>query len=169
MPRDPEKVKAAKRRHYLKHRDEILARVAAYRLAQPEKVKAAQRTAVEAKPQVYRAHARKYYEANREARIAAAKAWAEANPEAHRESSTATRLRRRAGGTLSAGEVREIRACNDGLCAYCLRPSPRLEIEHCTPLARGGVNAVENCVLACRSCNARKNAKTPLEFMLPWP
>jgi 5-methylcytosine-specific restriction endonuclease McrA len=39
-------------------------------------------------------------------------------------------------------------------------------IEHRLPLARGGKHVWENVVLACRTCNMSKGAKTEEEFMV---
>lgn len=38
-------------------------------------------------------------------------------------------------------------------------------IEHLTPVSRGGDNQRWNLVLACRTCNSRKGAKTFEEYM----
>lgn len=49
-------------------------------------------------------------------------------------------------------------------CGYCLSPQhlvmARLEIEHITPLARGGQNDENNLWLACPICNRFKGDKT---------
>jgi 5-methylcytosine-specific restriction endonuclease McrA len=50
-------------------------------------------------------------------------------------------------------------------CAYCLKPFEDLEVEHTQPLSKGGSNTLSNIIPACRSCNARKGAKTLLEFL----
>lgn len=53
-------------------------------------------------------------------------------------------------------------------CAYCGeefgedRPP---ELEHLTPLSRGGYHRVENVVPACANCNKRKGSMTYEEFM----
>lgn len=67
-------------------------------------------------------------------------------------------------GKLKATEVRLIM---QDLCAYCGEPSE--ELEHCTPLSRGGWNVAENCVAACTKCNRTKNTQTVLEFLGMWP
>lgn len=169
--RDPEKLKAAKRRHYLKHREQILASNAAYRQANPEKVRAGQKAAVAANREYYRQYQASYNKAHSAEKVAYARGWAERNPERFREIATATNLRRRAkaGGYLSAADIRSVRAVGDGVCSYCLKRAARLEIDHVLPIARGGANAPENCVMACRNCNAQKSAKTPLEWVFSCP
>lgn len=56
-------------------------------------------------------------------------------------------------------------ARDQGKCQYCTK---ELTIDLCTfdhvlPKSRGGKTSWENIVLACRSCNQKKGAKTPDE------
>lgn len=46
-------------------------------------------------------------------------------------------------------------------CRYCDRPGN--EVEHIVPKSRGGSLSWENCVVACRECNGRKDNRTPEE------
>ena len=52
------------------------------------------------------------------------------------------------------------------LCLYCGRSfSPRaLTRDHVIPVSRGGKNVWANVATACRSCNQRKNNRTPEEW-----
>jgi 5-methylcytosine-specific restriction endonuclease McrA len=52
-------------------------------------------------------------------------------------------------------------------CAYCGAKPKRLEIDHITPLSRGGAHSLANIVAACRTCNARKNAGKVLAPVQP--
>ena len=51
-------------------------------------------------------------------------------------------------------------------CVYCHNPIQlgKDSLDHKMPLSRGGTNNYENLCIACRSCNSRKNVKTPEEF-----
>lgn len=51
------------------------------------------------------------------------------------------------------------------LCLYCGREFPVRELtrDHIVPVSRGGETIWENCVAACRTCNQRKNNRTPEE------
>jgi len=51
------------------------------------------------------------------------------------------------------------------MCAYCgdTYDSAHLTRDHVQPKSRGGSNAWENSVTACKSCNMRKADKTPEE------
>jgi 5-methylcytosine-specific restriction endonuclease McrA len=51
-----------------------------------------------------------------------------------------------------------------GRCDYCGRAAA-LQLEHCTPIARGGWNSADNAVAACAPCNVKKGTQTVLEFM----
>jgi hypothetical protein len=57
----------------------------------------------------------------------------------------------------------EVMARSSSVCSYC-GGNEKLEIDHKTPLSRGGDNSIENLVAACRACNASKGAKTPEEW-----
>ncbi len=50
-------------------------------------------------------------------------------------------------------------------CAYCGCTSGPFEVDHITPVSRGGTNDPENLTCACRSCNRSKGAKTVKEWM----
>jgi 5-methylcytosine-specific restriction endonuclease McrA len=49
-------------------------------------------------------------------------------------------------------------------CAYCGIESKSLTIDHVIPLSRGGKSNFENCVAACKGCNAKKGNKLPSEI-----
>lgn len=52
-----------------------------------------------------------------------------------------------------------------GCCFYCRMPLFAMyDIEHKTPISRGGPDKLENIALACSSCNSRKHTKTEAEF-----
>ena len=58
-------------------------------------------------------------------------------------------------------------------CYYCgwsaqnlLDSLANFEIEHLTPLSRGGSEAPENLVQACRWCNRQKGDKTESEYRM---
>lgn len=49
-------------------------------------------------------------------------------------------------------------------CHYCGARGADPVIDHVLPVRRGGTNALENLVTACKSCNRSKNTKTPEEW-----
>jgi 5-methylcytosine-specific restriction endonuclease McrA len=61
----------------------------------------------------------------------------------------------------------ELRSLPQDCCAYC--GGPPEQIDHCTPLARGGTNTLDNIVYACAYCNLHKADRTVLEFVFNLP
>ena len=51
----------------------------------------------------------------------------------------------------------------DPVCFYCGEPAT--EIDHLTPISRGGTGELSNLASSCRSCNARKRDLTVDEFI----
>jgi len=49
-------------------------------------------------------------------------------------------------------------------CAYCGIKSKSLTVDHVIPLSKGGKSNFENCVAACKNCNAKKGNKLPSEI-----
>ena len=76
------------------------------------------------------------------------------------------RRRDRAAATGLAFSYKEWLALKEqhkGRCAYCGLVAP-LQVDHRTPLARGGTNSIENILPACATCNQRKHTLTESEF-----
>lgn len=68
---------------------------------------------------------------------------------------------------LTLLDWKEILERYDHKCAYCGEPPEEgrfLEIEHLTPLTRGGFHRKENVVPACQKCNKEKGTMTFDEF-----
>lgn len=65
--------------------------------------------------------------------------------------------------SIPADTDRRVREAAGNRCGYCLSPQhlvmARLEIEHITPLARGGTDEEANLWLACPLCNGHKSDK----------
>ena len=47
-------------------------------------------------------------------------------------------------------------------CAWC--GTPGSTIDHLVPVSRGGQSRLDNCVVACRSCNHSRNNRLPSAF-----
>jgi hypothetical protein len=58
-----------------------------------------------------------------------------------------------------------VKARDNETCQYCGRCDPDGEVDHVLPLSRGGFDALENLVCACRECNGQKGNKTPREWL----
>ena len=67
-------------------------------------------------------------------------------------------------GYLPEALKRRVRDAAKNRCGYCLSPQrlvmARLEIEHITPLSKGGSDEEKNLWLACPLCNSHKGSQT---------
>ncbi len=94
-----------------------------------------------------------------------ARTWARKQASGNLRTDGRTLRRVTCDGSLTGAEVQRLFA-EATECAYCggwLHPRDKT-LDHLIPVARGGEHTRENVVVACRSCNSRKGARTPLEF-----
>lgn len=127
-----------KRRQYSAlHKQNLNARSAAWRKANPERTKAA---------------------------IAE---WAKNHREARRASGRNRRARTRAvDGVISKGLSQKLFELQKGRCACCGEPlGKEYHLDHVMPLALGGRNSDDNAQLLRKTCNLQKGARHPTEFM----
>lgn len=73
--------------------------------------------------------------------------------------------RRKAGGRFTVSQWRDKLELFNHCCAYCGEPSDKLEVEHMTPIIKGGIHDDSNIVPACRRCNAQKGEMTIEEWL----
>lgn len=128
----------------------------------PEKVRAAQRSARAKKPAHYVAVARAWYVANRDRALENSRRWARDNGDL--KTLYVGKRRAREAVAVPRGDWRRFLAGRAGSCAYCGRSDVRLTADHVVPLSRGGRHEPANLVWACRSCNSRKSAKDELQY-----
>lgn len=115
--------------------------------------------------EIQRAAGRRFYLANRERLIANRVAWARQNPEKARIV-VQNRRARKSGGKLSAGLAQKLLRLQRGKCACCgKRLGSNYHMDHIVPLALGGEHADRNIQLLTATCNMRKNAKAPEQYM----
>lgn len=108
------------------------------------------------------------YIKNRDAIIATNKAWQSANPAALAAQSRRYYARKLgAKGDHTVKDVQYILKMQKMKCAECrCCLKKRHEVDHIMPLSKGGSNCRKNLQALCRSCNARKAAKTPEQWAL---
>lgn len=68
------------------------------------------------------------------------------------------------GPPLTLEQWEGVLAWFDWRCVYCDRELRKPEMEHLTPIVRGGEHVAGNVAPACRSCNARKRHRTVEEY-----
>lgn len=130
----------------------------------PQKARDAVRRWNKAHPEQRRAAKRLYYARHREQHKVVMAAYHKAHPEVLRAKSSAYRARARAAeGQFTSAEWLALVARYDGRCAYRGEVGP-LQVDHRTPLTRGGANSIDNVLPACRKCNTEKGQLTEEEF-----
>jgi len=73
---------------------------------------------------------------------------------------------RMAGGILSRDILTRLYRLQRGKCACCGLPlGSRYELDHISPLAKGGQHSDNNMQLLRKRCNQEKSAKHPVDFM----
>lgn len=99
--------------------------------------------------------------------VARAVAWQKANPSRRAAITRSYDARRRS--KVGAGVATEIlRQWTDNqrkVCYWCgIKCGDGFHVDHYVPLSKGGAHEIANLVIACPSCNIKKNAKDPLDF-----
>lgn len=61
---------------------------------------------------------------------------------------------------------KEVLSRDGEICAYCASRSGPFHVDHIMPRIRGGADALDNLVVACRRCNLSKGVKTPEEWQI---
>jgi 5-methylcytosine-specific restriction endonuclease McrA len=180
---NPDKILAAGRKRYAANPAKYLAAKRAWNAANPEKVKASRRRDYLAHQERIRAAARKWSASNRDKQIESQRRWRIAHPQKALEharkwkklnkravciSASRRRARKRGnGGSHTLAEWIVLCWASAWRCAYCgcVLDEKTVTCDHRVPIARGGSDDIENITLACLSCNSRKWAKTPDEFL----
>lgn len=94
------------------------------------------------------------------------RAWRLNNPDKRRVYEQNRRARKRNVEGIVNNEILKILLYKQaGWCYYCLCDITQyFELEHKTPLVKGGSNLIENLCLSCNHCNTQKGVKTELEY-----
>jgi hypothetical protein len=123
----------------------------------------------EAKRKKYRESTWKYYQdrylANKEEHNKRSRDWKRANPEKHVAKERRRRARKSQNhcvhipGDMLAAHLKAF----DGKCAYCVSQEFS-HWDHFIPICKGGPEALNNLLPACKRCNTSKNAQDPKEW-----
>jgi hypothetical protein len=93
--------------------------------------------------------------------------WVSANADLVRSVKTSYKVRRRAAESAgdTSAEIGAWLKSQKKVCHWCnAKCAKKYHVDHYEPLSKGGKHEVKNLVIACPSCNLRKNAKDPYEF-----
>lgn len=155
------------KQYYIIHRDEKIQRTAKWRLNNGERYKKNNKE-YHAKHKV-RANAGRSlrYRSDIEASRAKNRAWYNKNKEkvALYNLNRKAKLRG-ASGEITAEQLTRQYDKQRGLCFYCGTPltAGSTQVEHKTPISRGGPHAIDNICYACASCNQHKYVQNDEEF-----
>ena len=144
----------------------VVIRRVKYRLANPEKVKASAAKYRLANSEKVKAYAAKYRLANPEKKKVHDAKYQRQHPELSRIKKQNRRAQKRAnGGRLSRGLAQRLFKLQEGKCVYCKVELNHYHLDHVMPIKLGGANEDGNIQLLCPTCNYKKGAKHPLDFV----
>lgn len=93
--------------------------------------------------------------------------WQKDNPDKVRAREARRRsAKTKAGGRYTAEDVTALMAAQAGVCVYC--PTDirlKYQVDHKTPICRGGTSWPDNIQLLCGFCNTSKGPKTHEEYL----
>lgn len=158
--------RAYRKQYYAKFRERLLAATAQWRALNPVKFRDGKASWIGRNSARVKAYSEAYHAAHKVKANRNSKLWRATNPEAKRALDHARRARlRSAEGRYRTEDVRRIFAAQKGRCAYCKTSiKSAYDVDHITPISRGGSNWPRNIQLTCEPCNQRKHAADPIEF-----
>lgn len=93
-------------------------------------------------------------------RIAQSKAeWAKKNSSGRAVKERNRKAMKKERGVHTLKEIEGLLSYQGNLCAYCNAPLDIYHVDHVIPLVSGGINTVDNLVVACPRCNLSKGSK----------
>lgn len=147
---NPIAYKTQRKKSYVKNRKSIIAKAAEWAKNNPENRKAI---------------ANRYAKKN----IHKIKAWSKKHPERLREGRRRRQAIRRekmiaAGVRIAPEQWNELIIKSNSTCSYCGNPC-KTTVDHFIPIAMGGRTEKGNLVVCCRTCNSRKGASNPHQWV----
>lgn len=128
---------------------------ARYRQANRDRENERKRTWLAANPGKNAEYSKRYRATNPNEAAAAKRRWHDSHPDA---------VRLRQLGRRNRSNLEWLSIIEGDPCSYC--GAPMEEVDHITPVAKGGTNEWENYAPACGPCNRRKNATPLVHFLL---
>lgn len=146
--------KAQRAAHTAKTSKQAVARVKAWRIANPHKDQALQAEYRERHREKLRLQNVLYRQSN------------PTDPMVRRIREARRRSRKsNGGGSYTKGDVASLLHQQKGRCVYCQRDiRKQYAVDHIIPIRLGGSSNRSNLQLVCRPCNSSKGGKHPIEF-----
>jgi len=163
-------------RYYEKNKEKIKKRVCQYCRENKEKINLYHKIWIRKHKEEHKKYHRKWYKKKRKEnplffieRRNKIKDWKREYTRKYRKKNRAwnleqkhkRRCRENNGRGLTEKDIFFLLEKQKGKCFYCQKDiSSDYTVDHLKPLCKGGKNEIDNCVLACLSCNVKKGRKS---------
>lgn len=164
---DIEGKRSREREYYANNKEKLkLKNKASYKKNAEARREYAAKRRVDMDKEKIMAYQAKYREENRERAKEYAKKYRESNQEQRRVYNRNRKAKLRTGGKLSVDIVKTMFVLQKGLCPCCKNPLGNdYHIDHIYPVSAGGENVDYNVQLLKSTCNLKKKAKHPIDYM----
>ena len=151
--------KQAAHEHYLRHTEEVKARVAEYRSRDPEVTRERRHQEHIRHAEVNRERARKWVTDNRERMLANRRRYQQECPDVWRRNNALRRARKKGATIFGKVDFDAILKRDKGICWICGKQinEEDLQFDHAIPLSKGGEHSTRNIRIAHQFCNYSKH------------
>lgn len=162
-----EKNRARNKLYYQENSEVIKVRARKHRCDNYEQTIERQRTYYQKNKELLNSKKRLYRQENKDHVKNIEREWREINKDKVREMKRRYKHKRRsAEGSLTMGIADRLYAIQKGKCVCCgVSIKDGYHMDHIMPLALGGTNTDNNIQLLSPSCNNKKSAKHPIDYM----
>lgn len=153
---NPDRARQAIKKWQQEHKDKRRASCAKWKESHYEQAKESNRI-----------RAQKRRTENKEHCLEVKRKWAKSNPDKILSYNRNSKYKRKnASGKHNGKDIQSLFFLQKGKCAICcFSIKEKKHVDHIIPLAIGGTNDRYNLQLLCPSCNLKKNAQHPIDFM----